>query len=127
MSNILIGSDIPMATIKVKDDNGIIVPISSMNDYNIYVYQLVNGVKHNLFTFKKTPGTNDNPIVIVDSETQGFIVDRTMTLKCKPGDLYIESVVKLTATSDYISSLIKTGMDGIKLCTLIQSANPSAM
>lgn len=124
---ILQGTDVPMGTIKVKDDNGVVIPLASLNDYNVYVYYIKNDIKTNLFTFKKNPVGNDKPIVVVDSETQGFIVDRTMTLKCPPGDLYIESVIKLTATGDYISSLKKTGVDGLILCTIIQSANGNAM
>jgi hypothetical protein len=127
MANILQGTDVPMGTIKVKDDSGNFIPLASMNDYNIYVYSIKNGIKTNIVTFKKTPVGTDKPIIIVDSETQGFIVDRTITKNIPPGDLYVESVIKMTATSDYVSSLRKSGVDGLLLCTIVQSSQPNSM
>ncbi len=127
MANILQGTDVPMATIKIKDDAGSFIPLASMDDYNIYVYSLKNGVKTNVVTFKKTPVGTDKAIIVVDSETQGFIVDRTVTKITPPGDLYVESVIKMTATSDYVSSLRKSGVDGLLLCTIVQSSQPNAM
>src|ERR1035437_11088874 len=122
-----LGTDVPMATVQIKDDQGNLISLSNMNDFNIYVYSILNGIKTLRFTFKKNPLGTDKPIITVDAYTQGFIVDRTMTLNCPVGDYYFESVVKLTANGNYISSLNKTGIDGLPLCSIVQGANPNSM
>lgn len=127
VEKVLQGTDVSMRTFQIKDDAGVNIAIADINDYNIYVYTLDNGVKTHLFNFKKTPIGDDNDIVVVDANTIGFIVNRDLTKGLEPCRLYAEIEVQLTASSDYISSLINSGKDSFVVCDIIQSSNPKAL
>jgi hypothetical protein len=127
VENILKGTDVTIRTFEVKDSAGANILIANLEDYNIYVYQLNNNVKTHLFTFRKTPVGDDKQIVVVDTETIGFVVDRTQTVLCDTGRLYAEIEVQLTANSNYISSLQNVGNDAYVVCNIVESANPLAL
>jgi hypothetical protein len=127
MANILQGVDSPLNTIQFRDNIGASMSIASLYDYNVYVYYVKNGIKTNVATFKKTPVGNDKSIIVVDTYTIGFIVDRLATKLCPVGDIFAECVIKMSASSDYISSLDKKGQDGFLIGTIVQSANPNGM
>jgi len=124
VEKVLQGTDVSMRTFQIKDDAGVNIAIADINDYNIYVYTVSNGVKTHLFNFKKTPVGDDNEIVVVDTNTIGFIVNRNLTKTLEPCRLYAEIEVQLTASSDYISSLINSGKDSFIICDIVQSSNP---
>lgn len=126
--NILQGTDVTMRTFTIKDSGGTIIPIANILDYHIYVYSLANGLKTNKITYKKTPvAATDKQIVVVDTNTIGFVVDRNYTKTAKPGLLYAEIEVQLTTSSSYVSSKMNTGADAYVVCNIIQSANPSEL
>jgi hypothetical protein len=130
MANIIKGTDVPLSTIIIYQDVAdptTTVSLASMNDYQIYVYSITNGVKKNYATFKKTPVGLDKPIIIVTPYTQGFIVDRQITNKVPDNTiLYVEAVYEIPGAG-YISSTQKIGNDGFQLATIVPSANPLAM
>ena len=127
VEKVLQGTDVTMRTFQVKDSAGVNIPIADIDDYNIYVYSLANGVKTHLFNFKKTPIGDDNSIVVVDVNTIGFIVNRNLTKTLEPCRLYAEIEVRIDATADYISSLMNIGNDSYIVCDIIESSNPLAL
>lgn len=127
VENILKGTDVTMRTFQIKDSNGDLIDIADLNDYNIYVYQVANNVKNHLFTFRKTPVGTDKEIIVVDTTTIGFVVDRTQTVECEKGKLYAEIEVQITADSSYISSLQNNANDEYVICNIKESANPLAL
>lgn len=116
------GNDVAMRTFNIQDSNGSNILIANINDYNIYVYSLDNGEKKNKLIFRKTPGTGEKQIIVVDTTTIGFVVDRNYTKTAKPGKLYAEIEVQISAGSAYISSLQNSGYDGYAICEIVQSA-----
>lgn len=127
VEKVLQGTDVTMRTFQVNDSAGSPVLIADLLNYHIYVYSLSNGVKTNQLTFKKTPIGDDKSIVVVDTTTIGFIVDRSYTKTAEIGYLYAEIEVQLTASSNYISSKINSGNDAYIVCNIVESANPSAL
>ncbi len=125
---IMQGNDVPMRTFKIKDSNGSLINIDDINDYQIFIYSVANSKKTNLFTFKKTPDTDkgEKAIAVVDTTTIGFVIDRTQT-KNKTGVLYAELKIRMTATSDYISSLQNSGADGYEVAELVEGAAPNSL
>lgn len=124
VEKVLQGTDVTMRTFEIKDNAGANIPIADLDDYNIYVYSLTNGVKTHLFNFKKTPVGDDNSIVVVDTNTIGFIVNRNLTKTLEPCRLYAEIEVRIDAAADYISSLMNVGNDSYIVCDIIESSNP---
>lgn len=125
---VLQGTDVTMRTFKIKDSGGVVIPLSAINDYHIYVYTLENNQKTNVLTFKKTPTeSTDKQIVALDTETIGFIVPRSYTKIAPEGLLYAEIEVQITADSNYESSLKNSGGDGYVVCEIIQSSNPTEL
>lgn len=128
LERVLQGTDVTRRDFTIKDSTGVTVNIADINDYHIYVYSLTNGLKKNLLTFKKTPvASTDKQIIVVNTTTIGFIVDRNYTKTAKPGKLYAEIEIQMTATSDYVSSLQNSGADAYEICEIIQSANPTEL
>lgn len=107
--NILQGTDIPMITFSVYDEDGTVIDVADLNDYGVFVYNYQNEVKTLLETFKKTPAGGENAMVTVDAQTLGFIVSRTMTSTMAEGLIYAEIEVQVSASSDYESSLQNSG------------------
>lgn len=122
MADILQGTDSVLYTIQLKDINGASMSISSLNDYNVYIYYTKNGIKTNACTFKKTPVGNDKSIILVNTYTIGFIIPRSVTKILPIVDLYAECVIKVSDSSDYESSLNKKGVDGYLLGSVVMSA-----
>lgn len=125
VENILQGTDCTMATFQIKV-SGVAIAISTINDYRISVYKKVNNTKTNLFTYQKTPVGTDKPIILVDSTTIGFVVDRVQTVSLL-GKIYAELEVQLTADSAYISSFKNSGNDGYEIANIVQSANTTIL
>lgn len=124
VEKVLQGTDVLMRTFQVKDSAGVNIAIADIEDYNIYVYSLSNGVKTHHFNFKKTPVGDDNSIVVVDSNTIGFIVNRNLTKTLEPCRLYAEIEVKLDASASYVSSFMNVGNDAYIVCDIVESSNP---
>jgi hypothetical protein len=127
VENILQGTDCTMRTFNINDSAGTAVLIADILDYHIYVYSLANGVKTNQLTFKKTPVGDDKSVVVVDTTTIGFIVDRTYTKTAPVGYLYAEIEVQMTASASYVSSKQNSANDSYIVCNIVESANPSAL
>lgn len=127
VEKILRGTDVTMRTFQVKDSAGTLINIADILDYNIYVYSIEDNEKVHQLTFRKTPVGDDKSIVIVDTTTIGFIVDRNYTKTAPLGNLYAEIEVQLTASSNYVSSKQNTGNDDYVVCEIIESSNPEAL
>lgn len=127
VEKVLQGTDVTMRTFNINDSAGVAILIADLNDYNIYVYSLSDNKKVNQLVFRKTPVGDDKSIVVVDTTTIGFIVDREYTATAPVGKLYAEIEVQIDASASYISSLQSVGNDSYVICEIIESANPKAL
>lgn len=125
---IMRGCDVPMRVFQIIDPNNNNAPIeiNTINDIKINVYKRnEQGAKTNVAIFRLTPEGNNGQIETVDDALGkvGFVVNRTMTKAMKPGKIYAEIEVKLTASDDYINSLVKLGKDSYEVCEIIENSN----
>ena len=122
---ILQGNDVPERTFKIKE-GGVVQLIADYADYHIYVYQVKNGKHSEVAVFKKTPGTGEYPIRVVDVNTIGFVVGRAIT-KTVTGDLYAEIRTQRTAASHFESSLINAGAKAFHVANILESTRPKLL
>lgn len=111
-------------TIKV---NGATAVISSISDYQIYIYSNTGSEKKLLMTCKKS----DTGItkITVDDDAAGkvtVVIPRSLT-KLQKGKIYAEVKVQLTATSDYINGKANTGVNDLFIEEIKSSSNPNAL
>lgn len=125
---IMRGCDVPMRTFQIVDpaNNNAPIHIDTIEDIKINVYKRnEQGAKTNVAIFRLEPQGDNGEIEIVDNDTGkvGFVVNREMTKKMKPGKIYAEIEVKLTTTDAYINSLAKLGKDSYEVCEIIENSN----
>lgn len=113
--------------IKYIDDNGNFVALSTMTNYQAYIfYKDSKDNKRNLYTYKKTPVGNDSPIMIIDVNTMGIILSREQSLLAPLGELYLNVSIMLPSTSDYINSVEKKSAQR-SICEIVTSPNGKSM
>lgn len=118
------GSDYGPINIVTMDDNGLPIPISSLSDYQCYIYQVSDlNKKKNLFNYKMTPVGNDYPI-IASGNTQSISLSKEQTATIL-GDLYIECVVILPSSTTFPAGQ-KVGTNSF-LLEVTSSPNPRAL
>ena len=99
--------------------------ISTLNDYQFYLYYLLLGVKTVIATFKKSNTgiykvtVNNGPLGIVD-----IVLNRELTTALAPCTIYLESRIQIKANTEFISSLQNLGNVGTLVGDLSSSANP---
>jgi hypothetical protein len=81
------------------------IPVSSVFDYEVYLYSDCGGTINLIATYKKSntgmfaigvPGSPNNKITIV--------VNRELTSSTKPAEFFVETKLQFSAGSEYINS-----------------------
>jgi predicted component of type VI protein secretion system len=99
--------------------------ISSLDDYEIYLYTLSGKDKVLVANYKKS-NAGKYGITVYDPITGKVdIVIHRQDTKDIEGKLYAEVRIRLTATSDYVSSVQNLGQTGIEVTTVLKSAAPN--
>ena len=103
--------------------------ITALSDYELYVYYYLAGIKKLVSTYKK--GNTGVYGITVFDDVNGkvdFIVNRQQTRKLPDGTkLYLETRVRITGGSEFISSLQNLGANEVLITTLSSSANPDSL
>lgn len=108
--------------------NGVALPINSINDYHVYIYSLSGNDKILLAVYKKNnTGQFAIGIDVTLSNAITIVVSRELTRGLVTGSIYAEVMVRLTATSDFVNSVMNNGTTGIVIDKVEVSANPNGM
>lgn len=102
--------------------------ISALNALEVYVYVIDGANKKLVSTHKLNAGGLYN--IAIDDDPSGkvtFVIQRQDTVEIKIGKLYAEVRLRLSASSEYISSVRNIGSTGIYITTIDQTANPNSL
>lgn len=99
--------------------------ISALNDYEVYIYTLTALKEKTLIATYKKSNAGKYGITVDDAPNGKIIVTvhRQDTINAAPGKLYAEIRLRLTATSEFVSSVQNVGATGIEVTTLDKTAN----
>lgn len=102
--------------------------INSLDDYEVYVYNLSGKDKILLATYKKG-NTGMYGITVYDSVTGkiDIVIHRQDTKNASTGKIYAEVRVRLTAGAEFIASKQNVGSTGIEITDLLLSANKTSL
>ncbi|MCK6650221.1 MAG: hypothetical protein L6Q66_11250 [Bacteroidia bacterium] len=103
------------------------VPPSTLEDYEICVYSYLLDKKL-VKVFKKTPGTGQGQVIVVDDTTAKVkaIINPSVTKTLK-GDIYIEVAVKRSVGVEYENSEFSDGETHLYICTMAEKANKTGL
>lgn len=103
--------------------------ISALNNYELYVYSVSGNNKKLLASYKKSNTGIYSILVFNDALGKiDIVINRQLTRYLPNGtSLYLESRVRVTAGSEFISSIQNIGSNGILITTLNSSANPDSL
>lgn len=112
----------------IKDEDGVAFNISALNAYEVYAYYLEGNVKK-LFATYKNSNTGLYDITVIDAANGiiEIILNREKTRTLTTGKIYLETRIRIAATSAFISSLQNLGATGIEIDTNVTSANPDSL
>lgn len=114
--------------ITIKDEAGVAYNITALNACEVYAYYL-DGIDKKLFATYKISNTGLYHITVIDA-TNGIIeiiLNREKTRLLTTGKIYLETRIRITATSAFISSLQNLGTTGVEIDTNETSANPNSL
>lgn len=100
--------------------------INDLDSYQVYLYTL-NGTNKTLIATYDNTNAGKYGITVNDSTTGkiDIVIHRQDTKNAQIGKLYAEVRIRLTATSDFVSSLQNLGETGIEVGTIVKSAAPN--
>ena len=102
--------------------------ISALSDYEVYLYSLLGKDKTLLGTYKKSNTGVYGIDVYDDAAGQiDIVVNREMTRNAPTGKLYAEVRIRISAGSEFISSLQNLGSTGVEIDTILASANTKSL
>lgn len=112
----------------IKDEDGVAFNISALNAYEVYAYYLEGNVKK-LFATYKNSNTGLYDITVIDAANGiiEIILNREKTRTLTTGKIYLETRIRITASSAFISSLQNLGATGIEIDINETSANPNSL
>lgn len=112
----------------IKDEDGVAFNISALNAYEVYAYYLEGNVKK-LFATYKNSNTGLYDITVIDAANGiiEIILNREKTRTLTTGKIYLETRIRITASSAFISSLQNLGATGIEVDINETSANPNSL
>lgn len=116
--------------VECEDSTGTYVPmpISSLFDYQVYLYAVVGLKKRLLFTYgknltgKNAIGVSGNP-----NNELSVVVNRELTRLEGAVRYFLELKVQVNATSDFINSKANSGVTEIDLFPVKSSANKTGL
>lgn len=124
----MIQNDDIQARITITDSAGTPLTISALNALEVYLYELVKGLKVLKATYVLGNAglygieTYDDANGIVD-----IFINRQLTRTLSTGKLYLETKVRLTASSSFISSVQNIGSTGVEIDTVEMTANNNTL
>lgn len=97
--------------------------INDLNSYAIYLYVL-NGKEKTLIATYENGNVGKYGIIVYDSGTGKIdIIIHRQDTKNVEGKLYAEVKIRVTATSDFVSSIQNLGETGIEIGDVVKSTN----
>lgn len=102
--------------------------INSLDDYEVYIYNLSGKDKNPIATYKK--GNTGKYGITVNDSANGkidIVIHRQDTKNATAGKLYAEVRVRLTAGSEFIASKQNVGSTGVEITDLLTSANKTSL
>lgn len=124
----MIQNDDIQARITITDSAGTPLTISALNALEIYLYELVKGLKVLKATYKK--GNTGLYTITTVTDASGIVdifINRQLTRTLSTGKLYLETKVRLTASASFISSLQNIGSTGVEIDTVEMTANNNTL
>lgn len=120
------GNDISF-DILAKNASGVVIPISAIYDYEVFIYGIVNSEKRLFLVFAKNSDAEKRAIVVVDDAAGRLkiIIPRTWTVNAPEALLIAEIRCQFTASADYVSSKVNKGLDNLVIGNLKSSASGS--
>lgn len=114
--------------ITIKDEAGVAYNISALNACEVYAYRLSGNEKVLIATYKiSNTGLYDITVIDAANGIIEIILNREKTRTIPDGKVYLETRIRITATSAFISSLQNLGATGIEIDTNATSANPNSL
>lgn len=137
MIKVLKGSDCNQVLIKLKNSNtNEYIPITDLNGFEVYVYNLVDNIDNNLKIDKKNKKnllivfkydvSYINEVTLYDSNTLAFKVTKEMTKTLPVGNLYFEISYNIS-NYDSPTTYSKISKTGFELCELCDAVNPNSL
>lgn len=120
----MIQNDDIKVRVTVKDSAGSPLTISALNALEIYLYVLSNGLKELKATYAK--GNTGLYAITTFDDANGIVdivINRQLTRTLPDGKLFLETKVRLSAGSEFISSLQNVGSIGVEIDTVEMTAN----
>lgn len=114
--------------ITLTDDIAVPFVISALNALEFYAYRMDGVKKIEIATYKKS-NTGIYGITTVDDANGivDIVLNREKTRELPTGQVYLETRIQLTATSEFISSLQNLGANGTAVDINNTSANPNSL
>lgn len=114
--------------ITLTDDIAVPFVISALNALEFYAYRMDGVKKIEIATYKKS-NTGIYGITTVDDANGivDIVLNREKTRELPMGQVYLETRIQLTATSEFISSLQNLGANGTAVDINNTSANPNSL
>jgi hypothetical protein len=108
--------------------NYIAMPISSLHDYQVYLYAVVGFKKKLLFTYgKNLTGKNAISVSGTPNNEISVVINRELTRLEGAVRYFLELKVQVDATSDFINSKANSGVNEIDLFPVKSSANKTGL
>lgn len=124
----MIQNDDIQARLTITDSAGVALTISALNALEVYLYELVKGLKVLKATYKK--GNTGLYGITTVTDAAGIVdifINRQLTRTLSTGKLYLETKVQLNASASFISSLQNVGSLGIEIDTVEMTANNNTL
>lgn len=114
--------------VTIKDEDGVAFTISALNALEFYVYRLENNKKILIATYKKSNTGIYGITTITDaSGIVEIVINREKTRDIPNQKLYLETRIRLTASSAFINSLQNLGVNETEIDLNKTSANPDSL
>jgi hypothetical protein len=124
--NIVQNSDITVRLTLTDGTNA--YAISALNDYEVYTYVLSGKEKTLIATYKKSNAGKYGISVYDDAAGQiDIVLHRQDTKNAPSGKMYAEVRIRITATSDFVSSVQNLGATGVELGDIQTTANKNSL
>ncbi|MFN8317139.1 MAG: hypothetical protein U0T32_11900 [Chitinophagales bacterium] len=108
--------------------NYVPMPVSSLHDYQVYLYAVSGFKKKLLFTYGKSlSGKNAIQVSGTPNNEVSVVVNRELTRLQGAVRYFLELKVQVDATSDFIDSKANSGVTEIDLFPVKSSANKTGL
>ena len=117
-----------LVRITLKDSDGVAIDLSTLSDYEIYVYRKEGNDKILIKTFKSS-NTGFYGIVVNDAPTAkvDIILNREMMNTVPAGKIYAEVRLRKIVTSEFISSSQNLGENELEIGEVVTSSNITSL